>query len=200
MKTTVVGLTGPTGAGKGRIAEIFAAYGAKIIDADRVARDIVMPGSAALAELAAEFSQQIINSDGSLNRTELAKRAFASKSAEQRLNEITHPHIMKKIEAEIDRLLRLGEAMIILDAPLLFESGGEKLCDTVVCVVAPADIRRARIMRRDSISAERAEERMSAQPDDEFYTNRSNYVIVNDGDEQSLRKAAQEVIQSIRGE
>lgn len=190
----VVGLTGPTGAGKTCVADAWRQAGIPVIDADKVARQIVEPRSPCLAELAAAFTDAILNEDGTLNRKELARRAFADPKATETLNGITHPAIMAAIRQQLDDLADDGHALAVLDAPLLFEAGADKLCDRIVAVTAPADMRLARIMARDGIDREAALQRMNAQPSDEFYTRDGVTVLVNDSAPDALHEQALTVI------
>lgn len=193
----IVGLTGPTGAGKGEVGRCFAAEGALVIDTDLLAREVVTPPSEVLSTLAAVFGQDILNADGTLNRAALAKKAFASKEAQQQLNNITHPAIIRRTW---DRINDSNCDMAVIDAPLLFESGMDRMCHTTVAVLAPADIRLKRIMARDGISEERALERMGAQPNDAFYRDRAAHTLVNDSDTDALRQAAATLIGIIKEE
>ncbi len=180
---TVIGLTGPTGAGKSVVADIFRENGALIIDTDRIAREIVEPQSTCLAALKSAFGKDILNPDGSLDRAALAKKAFASKESQQLLNSITHPAII----ARSRDILSLSDAAVaVIDAPLLFESGMDTLCDVTVAVLAPKETRLSRIMKRDGIAEERALERINIQPDDEFYRSRATHTLINDGDTKAL--------------
>ena len=182
----VIGLTGPTGAGKGEVGRMLAQKGALIIDTDRIAREVVAPGQPCLAELAAAFGEDILQKDGTLDRAALAGKAFAFPETAAMLNRITHPHIIAR---SLD-ILKSGTAAVgVIDAPLLFESGMDSLCDTTVAVLAPAVMRKRRIMARDGIDETRALERMNAQPDEEFYRTRAAHILVNDGDTAALHDA-----------
>lgn len=183
---TVIGLTGPTGAGKGEVGRILAQKGALIVDTDRLAREVVKPGEACLLELVSAFGGDILNEDGTLNRAALAKKAFASREAGAMLNRITHPHIIAR---SLDILKNSTAAFGVIDAPLLFESGMDSLCDTTLAVLAPFDVRLLRIMVRDGIDEARARERMNAQPEDRFYHERAAHILINDGDTAMLKSA-----------
>ena len=107
------------------------------------------------------------------------------------LNEITHPYVMAKIMSEIEKYKNNGEKFIILDAPTLFEAEADKLCCKIISVVSDKDLRLKRIMSRDNITKELALLRISAQKNDEFYTEKSDYVIKNDGDVECLFESVQ---------
>ncbi|MGN1081291.1 MAG: dephospho-CoA kinase, partial [Acutalibacteraceae bacterium] len=178
----VVGLTGPTGAGKTTVADIFRKKGINVIDADKVANDVTDHSSKGLAELVVAFGNEILNQDGTLNRSKLAAIAFSSPELTRRLNDTIHPIIIMEIRKRIRDLARSGAKICILDAALLFESSCHVLCNDAVSVIADDDVRLKRIISRDSISEEAARRRMSAQHDNSFYINHSNHIITNNGD------------------
>jgi dephospho-CoA kinase len=182
----VLGLTGPSGTGKSYAARLLAQEGFVVINADKTARKVVQAGSTCLNELSEAFGGDIINTDGTLNRKLLAKKAFADKNSLNKLNSITHPHIIKTINEELAALQKNGESLVVLDAPALFESGADSICDTVVTVIAPKELCLKRIMERDLLTIEQAKERINAQPNDEYYTSRAAYVIRNDDNSEAF--------------
>ena len=194
-KPFVVGLTGPTGAGKSTVAAAFASLGCDVIDCDRVAREIT-DTPACLSALQDAFGSDVA-SNGILNRPLLAERAFADAVSSQKLNDVTHPLIMEEVRR---RIAASGRDIVVVDAALLFESGADALCHVTVAVVADPALRMQRIMRRDGISLEAAQLRLSAQKDDGFYTERADYVLVNDGTQEQLRQKAARVMARIRQE
>lgn len=179
----ILGLTGPTGAGKGAVGALLAARGAYIVDTDHLAREVVAKGEPCLAALTAHFGEEILLPDGSLNRAALAAKAFADPAEKAALEAITHPAIIARSQA----LLSTCDApLAVIDAPLLFESGMDAICHTTLAVLAPADVRLARICTRDDIDETAALRRMNAQPDDTFYHERAAHILINDGDEAQL--------------
>ncbi len=195
--TTVVGLTGQTGAGKTTVCSILKGRDVAIIDADQVARDVVDEKKQCLADLALEFSISILNVDGTLNRERLASIVFGDKTKLKKLNSIIFPYILAQIREKIDACKKAGDQLVVLDAPTLFESGADSFCDVVLSVVAPETQRLNRIVIRDRLGDAQARARMGAQHPDEFYTKRSKYVIVNDGDLEELRLKTLQVIDQI---
>ena len=184
----IVGLTGPTGAGKGYVSKYLKDMGCFICDTDKIARELTAEGSQFLKTLAENFGDDIITSNA-LDRKLLAERAFSSKENQKLLNSLMHPEIIRIAYERCMEALEEDDALAaVIDAPLLFEANGDRLCDTVISVIAPKDIRLRRIMERDGITREMAEKRMSVQNDDEFYTSKSEFVIVNDG-ETSIRRS-----------
>lgn len=187
-----IGLTGPTGAGKGAVASLLAGRGIPSIDTDAVYRELLIPPSPLLDELAAVFGQEVLTEEGLLNRVVLATKVFSPGCEEQlkRLNSVTHPHILNEVRRRLavygKEWHRTGEPIaVIVDAPQLFESGFDQECDVICSVLAPRKLRLTRIMARDGMTEERALARMKAQRSDSFYR-KAGYVIVNDGDREKL--------------
>lgn len=175
----IIGLTGQTGAGKSTVAEILRENGMFIINADTVAREVMGAGEPVLKVLCEVFGEDILNGDGSLNRKLLAKRAFSSPENTDKLNKITHPAITERVKSKISEAFKAGYETVVLDAPQLFESGEDEMCDKVVTVIAPVDIRLKRIMNRDNITEEEAMLRINAQQPEEYYISKSDVVIRN---------------------
>lgn len=178
-KRFIIGLTGQTGAGKSTVAKILEENGLFIINADSVAREVVEKGEPTLTKLANSFGDDILNSDGTLNRKLLASRAFSSRENTYLLNSITHPAITERIRLKISQAFENGEKAVIIDAPQLFESGENEMCDIIVTVAAPLEIRLHRIMNRDGVTEDEAELRINAQLSEEYYINNSDIVIRN---------------------
>lgn len=197
-KVYVVGLTGPTGSGKSEVARVWKDQHFPMIDADVLARRVVEPGQPALAELVAEFSEDILHEDGTLNRRQLAKRAFATPRDTARLNAITHPYIIELSNTILMQFEQMRELVAIIDAPLLFESGMDEICDLTVAVVAPAAMRLERIRQRDELTEGQARARMAAQQEEDYYTSRASITLRNDGDLAQLRRQAEELAGQIR--
>lgn len=191
----VIGLTGQTGAGKTSAGEIFKENGFFVIDADVVARRVVEPGAPCLIAISQAFGEDMIASEGELDRKRLAAVAFGDKRQLEKLNRVTHPYIIQRIE---QMLRTIDNQWVLLDAAALFESGADKFCDETVAVIAKAEIRRGRIMRRDELTEKQADDRISSQNDDQFYIKRCNHIIISDGSFEDLRKAVVDVIQKIK--
>ena len=174
----IVGLTGPTGAGKSTVGQALAQRGCYVIDCDKATRSPQVYDPPCLEELAAAFGPQVLR-DGALDRAELARRAFASQEARARLGEITFPRILEHIRRQLAEGEAQGFRVLVLDAPTLFESGLDAACSRILAVDAPKEERLARVLRRDGISQEAALRRLEAQPAGEFYTARADFVVEN---------------------
>lgn len=195
---TVIGITGPTGSGKSTITEYFKNKGCYIIDADIIAKKALEPDSPCLRQACTVFGDDIIEADGKLNRQLLAKRAFSTKKNTQKLNDITHPWICMQVLKIIDKIRNSSiNPVIIFDAPVLFESKMDIICDCVIAVVAPVEIRKQRIMNRDNISSKNADIRINAQMQDSFYIEKSDFVFDGSSSLDKIYKKADEVINII---
>lgn len=178
-----VGLTGGMGSGKSTVARRFAELGAVIIDADQIARDVVEPGEPALAELAEAFGEGILLDDGSLNRGELAKRAFVSAEKTELLNSITHPRIEQRTEEQFSAA---GDAIIVFDSPLLIEMGQSEAQDLVVVVHTPVEVRLDRLVESRGVDREDAKQRIAKQISDDKRLQFADVVLENSGTEEDL--------------
>ncbi|KAA0886602.1 dephospho-CoA kinase [Corynebacterium amycolatum] len=178
-----VGLTGGMGSGKSTVARRFAELGAVIIDADQIARDVVEPGEPALAELAEAFGEGILLDDGSLNRGELAKRAFVSAEKTELLNSITHPRIEQRTEEQFNAA---GDAIIVFDSPLLIEMGQSEAQDLVVVVHTPVEVRLDRLVESRGVDREDAKQRIAKQISDDKRLQFADVVLENSGTEEDL--------------
>ncbi len=178
--TCIVGITGITGAGKSTLTKLFAQKGFGVVDADEIARSVTEKDSPVLVQLAQAFGEDILLNDGALDRRKLGARAFADAESTEKLNSITHPAILERIRTTVSDLQRDGKNAV-LDVPLLFETGLDRLCDHTVYITADHDIRLARLQQRDGLSAQEIEKRMQARHDENYFIERSDFVIKNNG-------------------
>lgn len=190
----VIGLTGGTGAGKSSLKPVFEEYGYTYIDTDRLARKVTEPDSPYLSRIIGVFGAGSVCKDGILDRHALAEKAFSSPVSAAVLNLLTHPAI---IDMTLDTINRCGkDGKAVVDAPLLFESGMDKICDRIIAVTAPVEMRLQRIMARDGISEEATRQRISRQHDDAFYEANSDFYIVNDSSVDELANKVRRVLES----
>lgn len=192
----LIGLTGPTGSGKSEVGRIFAAHGFAVVDADKLAHE-ALTDPQCINDLCSAFSDKILNPDGSVNRRKTASIAFSTEENKNKLNSITHPIIKRLALRKFGELSEDGFKDIIFDAPTLFESGCDSLCDAIISVIAPRDTRISRIIARDGITEQQAQLRINAQHSDDFYTDRSDYTILNDNDKNTLRERTMSVIREL---
>ncbi len=176
----VFGLTGQTGAGKTTVASKLREKGYYIIDADVLARKAV-ENPEVIEKLKTEFGDDIIK-NGSLDRRETARRAFATPEGTKALSDITHPEITRLAIDEIHLAEKENAMAVIIDAALIFECPLTAVCKKIISVIADEDVRLERIMKRDSISEEDALLRINAQPSAEYYIEKSDIIINNNPD------------------
>ena len=188
----LVGLTGGIGAGKSTVAELLAARGAVIVDADQVARAVVEPGQPALAKLVERFGDGILDGDGRLDRAALAKVAFSDDESRHDLEAITHPAINDEFTRRVASAP--SDAVVVLDVPLLAESeqARKRPYQTVIVVEAPREVRLRRLEARGVDRAD-AEARMSAQVSDDERRKLATYVVGNAGDRAALEHRIDEI-------
>jgi dephospho-CoA kinase len=188
----IIGITGGIGAGKSVVTDYLRGKGYGVIDADEVARESVMPGEPALSALSAAFGERILNDDGTLDRGRLARMAFADGEATRRLNAITHVDIKRRIRDKVNEL-REGE-VIFVSAPLLHESGLDRIADEIWLVTAPEEVRIARAASRDGVPAEDIRTRVIRQMDEGERKALADVIIENDGDIEDLQCAIERLL------
>ncbi|WP_171167722.1 dephospho-CoA kinase [Streptomyces sp. I05A-00742] len=186
-----VGLTGGIGAGKSEVSRRLAAHGAVIIDSDRIAREVVEPGTAGLAAVVAEFGPDVLAPDGSLDRARLGSVVFADAGRLAALNAIVHP-LVRARSAELEAAAAPG-AVVVHDVPLLVENGLAPLYDVVVVVDATEETRVDRLVRLRGMAPEEARARMAAQATREQRLAAADVVIANDGPVAELEARVDEV-------
>ena len=187
----VIGLTGPTGSGKSSTHTVCKEKGIKVIDCDMVARNVVEKGQPALKALTEKFGAEILLENGELDRKALAKIAFSSPQNTNMLNETIFPFIKELVLSQID-----GE-VVLLDAPTLFESGIDAICNKTIAVLAQKDIRLERILKRDNISLDDALIRLNAAKEDIFFTEKSDYVVYNNSDVKTFLNTFENLLNEI---
>jgi dephospho-CoA kinase len=176
----VCGLTGGVGMGKSTAAEFLHARGAKVVDADQLARELVQPGQPALAEVQNAFGNEIISADGRLRRDELAKIVFVDAVARQKLEKILHPKIREHWLEQIEYWRKENCPLAIVVIPLLFETQAEKYFDKIICVACSENSRRERLLARGWLP-EQIQRRIAAQMPIEEKIACSDFVIWTEG-------------------
>lgn len=198
-KFKIIGLTGQSGAGKSTVSQVFKNHGTAVINADDLAHKALATDKCKV-KLREAFGNMIFDENGEVVRKALAKAAFASKENTEKLNRCTHPVIAELAKDEFKLLKEQGAEAIVFDAPTLLESGLDRLCSVIISVIADKNLRAKRIMQRDNLSLDEAMLRLNAQHTDEFYTEKSQYVIKNNSTAEELVKKAEEVCKELFNE
>ncbi len=180
-----VGLTGGIGSGKSTVADLLVERGAVVVDGDQIARELVLPGSAALAAIADRFGESVLREDGTLDRPGLADVVFPDPEALGDLDAIMHPRIAARAAEMLDDAARTGAPVVVYDMPLLVENGQADEFDLVVVVQAPVPVRLARLAVR-GVRLDDAQERMARQATDEQRADVADILVDNSGDEEAL--------------
>lgn len=178
----IVGLTGGIASGKSSAARIFTKLGVRVVDSDVLARTVVEPGRPALAEIRKRYGGDVLNADGTLSREKLRDIVFQDARALADLNAIVHPAVYAEMAHEMAEYRKdPGDTILMLDIPLLYESGGEKIVDRVVVVWIDRETQIKRLIGRDGFSREAAINRIEAQMDLDEKRRRADFVIDNTG-------------------
>ncbi|WP_058303409.1 dephospho-CoA kinase [Gorillibacterium timonense] len=187
-----IGLTGGIACGKSIVAAMLADRGAFIVDADLIAREVVEPGSVGLERIVQHFGRDMLLPDGSLHRQELGKRIFADPKEREVLDGILHPLIIAEISRRMDHFAAdHPDKLVVADVPLLYESGMEELFEEVMVVYAPPSLQTERLMERNGLTREEAEQRITSQMSIGEKAKRADILIHNDGTlEQTERQIA----------
>ena len=194
-----VGLTGSIAVGKTFVLSVLRELGCYVIDADAIAREVVIPGTQGLNAVVEAFGSEIVKGDGTLDRAKLGSIVFADEVKRLRLNSILHPFII----AEEDQRLREWDqqdpkGIVVVDAALMIESGGYKRFDKLIVVHCRPEIQLQRLMRRNKLSREEAEQRIAAQMPQEEKKRYADYLIDTSGDFAETRRQTEDVYHALR--
>lgn len=184
----IIGLTGGIASGKSSVSRILADLGAVIIDADHTARQVVRPGEPAWHEIRRVFGAGVLKPDGQLDRAGLGAIVFADPKARRKLNDIVHPRVIGQIEKEISRERDRGSRVVIVDAPLLLETGMEGMVDQVWVVAVTEETQIQRLMARDGLNREEACQRIKSQMPLAEKLQKADRIIDNNGSPAETRE------------
>jgi dephospho-CoA kinase len=181
-----VGLTGGIGSGKSAVSSALSSYGAVVIDADAIAREVVEPGTRGLAEVVAEFGEGVLTPEGRLDRPRLGEIVFADQARLASLNAIVHPRVAERSGQLMEEALASGAKVVVYDVPLLVENGLESLYDVVVVVDAPDEVRVERVSRDRGMPRDQVRARIGAQADRGARLAAADLVVDNSGTREEL--------------
>jgi len=194
----IVGLTGGVASGKTTVSQILKEEGAYVIDADRIARELVRPHAPAWKKLVKAFGTDILREDGSIHRKRLANKVFADLNQRKLLNQILHPRIRREMNRRAKEIEEKDpEAIVVIDAPLLVELGGHHQMDRLIVVTATRTQQIDRLKKRDGISPEEALRIFSSQMSVEDKVKLADFVIRNEGSLQETKKKAREIFREL---
>lgn len=192
----IIGITGSSGSGKSTICEILDNnYYIKIINADKIAKKLSKKGTNYIIDIIKAFGADIVNDEGELKRKKLAEIIYSNPEKREILNNCTFKYIKKEIMKQINKVQ--DGTSIIIDAPLLFESNLDKICDKVIGVISKRELQIERVVARDNLDYDEAEKRIEAQASNEFYKKNCDIVIKNDNNFQYLENKIKEIAKSL---
>jgi dephospho-CoA kinase len=192
-----IALTGNIASGKSTVAELFRRWGATVIDADQLVREVQAPGGRVLKTIAARFGEELILADGALDRAALRARVMNDAEARAELESIVHPEVQRRRALLMAGARERGARIVVSDIPLLFEAADPAAFDAVVLVDAPEAVRRSRLIEERNLSPAEADALIAAQVPSSQKRPRSDYIIDNDSDVAVLERAAFEVWESL---
>lgn len=191
-----IGLTGGIACGKSTVSQMLVQRGAMLVDADRIAREVVEPGSPALEQIANRFGREVLLPDGALDRKKLGEIVFGNPEALKDLQNITHPSIRALMRERMHQYEQeYPDKLVVVDVPLLYESGLQSMFEAVMVVYVPRHVQLDRLVLRDSLTIEQAEKRLQAQMDIEQKKAKADILIHNEG---SLAQTEDQVEQFLR--
>lgn len=193
----VIGISGSSGAGKTTLSKILnEREDVKVIDADKIVKEMSVPGTAYLNAIKDTFGEEVFYEEGYLNRKALASKIYNNDVEREKLNNITFKYVVEEMKKRINDLKKEKLKFIIIDAPLLFESKLDECCDHVIALVANNELKLKRICDRDGIDIATAKARLNIQHDNDYYTSRSDFVIFN-GEGCDLRREIEMIFNKI---
>jgi len=194
-----VGLTGNIASGKSTVARLFEQWGARLIDADQLVRELQRPGTPVFRRIVERFGADVMAADGTIDRGRLRAIVFADPTARSDLNAIVHPAVRQRRDELAEQARREGVAILVQDIPLLFETLDPAGFDVIVLVDAPADLRRERVMAHRGLDREEADRMIAAQLPAAQKRARSDLVIDNDMDLETLARRARRAWEELLG-
>ena len=193
-----IGLTGGIGTGKSYVSSLFNKWGAYILDADSIAKNIINHNETAQSELIAEFGTDVMGANNKIDKKKLARIAFSDEDHQLQLNIIIHPYVFDKIDATFDKVLSESKHdVFVVDAALIYESGANTHMDYIVVVSSHLKLRVSRVMERGGLSRDEFMKRMKLQWTEEDKIHMADFIILNNASEEDLKKNTLEVFNQI---
>lgn len=188
----IIGITGGMGSGKSYVSSIISGMnGIPVIDTDKVYHSLIGTRGELPNALAREYGETILSEDGGVNRKALGEMVFSDKVKLDRLSQITHPEVEKEVKSLLKKYESEGYSAVLVEVPLMFESGFDRMCDEIICVVSPLEKRIQKIMERSGLDEESVKMRIKSQKDDDFYIAKSSISLYNDYTEDLSEKISE---------
>jgi dephospho-CoA kinase len=194
----IIGLTGGIATGKSTVSKLLRRVGIRVIDADIVYKELSKPGNVLYNKIISTFTSAIVGPDYLIDWKQLGQIVYNDDSLRQKLNDLTHPAVKKEILAQVEKFRQTNEHYVVLEVPLLFESGFDSLCDMTIVVKTNPEVQLSRLMTRDLIDIETAQKKIAAQLPLDEKCKRATYVIDNSTDLNKTEKQLQEILEQIR--
>ncbi|MDA7027189.1 dephospho-CoA kinase [Bacillus sp. CLL-7-23] len=191
--TLVIGLTGGIASGKSTVAHMFQKRGITVVDADLIAKEVVEKGKAAYQKIIEVFGEKVLLDNGEVDRKKLGTLVFTNEDKRKQLNEIVHPEVRKAMIKQRDQAIQANEQFVVLDIPLLYESGLESLTDKVLVVWVPKHLQLERLMKRNQLTEEEAKNRINAQLSLDEKKEKADVVIDNSGSLENTKQQFEEL-------
>lgn len=193
----VIGITGGIASGKSHVVDVISKMGYEVIDSDKISYELSLKGNKVYNEIINNFGEEYVLSNGEIDRKKLGRLIFNSEKDKQKLNEISHPYIIKEIKK---RLKESQGSIVFLDIPLLYEAKLEYLCDKIICVYLDKTKQIERLMARDGIDYEYALKKINSQIDLQIKAKQSDYIINSYGSLEQTETITKNLIEKIKGE
>ncbi|MGE5532131.1 MAG: dephospho-CoA kinase [Bacteroidota bacterium] len=196
----VIGLVGATGAGKTQVLRIFESLGARAVAADELSREVLAPGAPSLSTVREAFGDAYFDAEGSLIRKALGNLIFTDETARRRLDAIVHPLMTDLLRQKLEQWRHANVAVAVVESAVLEEMGALSLVDVLVRVDAPRELRAARLQARDHLTAAEAEARLQAHERLALDAPATDYAIINDNNDESLRRRVEQLWRTLVSE
>jgi dephospho-CoA kinase len=195
-----IAITGGAGTGKSTVARMFKELGAEVLDADQIAREAVAVGAPAWQELCRLYAPDYFHADGALNRSRLSQRVFADPEERRRLDGLIHPRVEAELQARVAELGRRGVRLVLVEVPLLFETGRERAFDRVIAVAAPEALQIRRLRERDGRGEAEIRGILAAQWPLKDKVARADFVVDNGGDLTQTRRQVKNIWEDLKNQ
>lgn len=189
----IIGLTGGIATGKSKVSGFLMKQGLPVVDADKVAREVVEPGEKAYSQIIDHFGTEILDKDGSINRKELGRVIFSDREKREMLNQIVHPAVRRRMIEKKEAIQKQGSELVVFDIPLLIENKLQHMVDLVVLVYAEPAVQMKRLMERDNQGTEDAKNRIASQMPIDEKKQHADEIIDNSGPEEETEQQIREL-------